>query len=184
MPTMLPALVRSALRGPDDPLNLLLFRTEDAFDAKLCRHFAKVYAYGVQGEAPWDASSVTPPGNLVVLNGEQGRGQLPPDAVVDVVVCPLREPHVAEARWASAQLHAPLVTLLVDVPPEGLSKGRLAVAAGKRGHLSVAPSKEVAAAWGFPDDEVAVVKNWNAAGMNMAVRLAVQRPYELKWGFR
>jgi hypothetical protein len=183
MPTMLPALIRSALRSPNDALSVLLFRTEDAFDARLCRHFEKVYAYGVAGEQPWDASSVTPPGNLVILNGEQGRGQLPPDALVDVVVCPLREPHLAEARWASAQLHAPLVTLLTEVPPPGLSKGRLALASGKRGHLSVAPSKEVAAAWGFPDDEISVVKNWNTAGLVAAVKMAARQLYELKWGF-
>lgn len=182
MPKMLAQVVREALRAPQDPINVLLFRSEDDIDLALLRGApagSVFYAVGHNGERPWDLDRLTPPDNLVFLDWALGENQIPADVPFDLVVCPLREPFVHNARKASAALHAPLVTLMVD-PPSRSSPGLMGLA----GHVRVYPTAEAAEAWGdCEQSRVAVATMWRADALGKVLDGAA-RAYELKWEIR
>jgi hypothetical protein len=186
MPVMLASVARAALRRPDDPLNVVLLRTDDEFDARLCKACPahRFWAFALPGEPGWDGRRVTTPDNLVLLTRARGDGQLSLDVVFDLVVAPFRDAPLAAARGLSASLHLPLVSLFVDPPQPGLSAGRLAHARSRAGHVRAARGMAEAAAWGFARDEVVVVPNWEPVKLGRLVEGAADGgPYRMNWGF-
>jgi hypothetical protein len=96
------SLVRRALRRPEKPLNVLLYRHGDPLDATVaqCGHHVL-----------WTAlnDGVAPPPGAVCMRG----GRMPPEFDVDVVVAPPDTPEWESARAMAQLLHVPLVA----VPP-------------------------------------------------------------------
>lgn len=175
----LASLVKDATRRPDGPLDVVLFRTAEAFDARLCRALAgdRFWAPAADGVPAWDSGRQAPPENLVVLPGPD----VPDHAAPDLVVAPFRAAVTAAARALSAQYQVPLVHLLVDPPDPGLSPGRIRALAARLGHFAVAPDDRTAAAWGVPGCLRA--KNWGPAALARAVRGCAGGPYDMRWGF-
>jgi hypothetical protein len=170
---MLAACVRSALRGPDDSLDILVFRSGDPFDSRLAAtlsaHNIWVLSEGIEQSWP------SPPANVVLLD----------EPVIehdyDLVIAPFSAPAIPLARRVSAGLHAPLIALFHAPPPARTSPGRLARERALTGHVSMCPSKEIAASWGFGPHEATVIPNWQAGKLRYMVELIAAQPYELKW---
>jgi hypothetical protein len=158
MSLALTQVAKAALRAPGDPLDVLLVRTAEPFDAALCRAGPGHRFWAVTHPAlrPWVAETLAPPANLVLLPD----GQLPPDVAFDVMVAPHR-PALAEfsARLA-AVLSLPLVSLFVDPPPANPAiRDALRERAGS---LRVYPGREAAGDWA-ETGEARYVPAWNAS---------------------
>lgn len=172
------SLVRDVCRRPGDPLNILLVRSSDQFDVRLCRSLqdSVFYAPALAGVSPWDSATTTPPHNLVLLAGDE----VPSWVGFDLVVAPFRPAVIAPARALSARLQVPLVHLLLEAPGD-LSPGRLAKLKERVGHHVVVPDDKTAAAWGLTSFVKA--RAWTEPSLATALRSCVGGPYEMRWGF-
>lgn len=180
---MLASVVRAALRRPNEPLNIVLLRTSEEFDARICRACPtdRFWAFALPGEAPWNTTDVTPPDNLVLFNRNRGDDQFSGDMDFDLVISPFRDIPLGTARNLSAQFHLPLLTFFHDPPAPGLATKRLAIAVAKAGHIKVVRSLSDATMWGLGRDDVVVAPNWDPDKLRNLINGAASGPYELKW---
>jgi glycosyltransferase involved in cell wall biosynthesis len=157
MPSTVGSITRSAIRTPDEPLNILCMPTHERYESGLCQTGHNFFAYRAEGIKDWNANYAPLPVNYRLLDPAAGDGQLPAEVDFDLILSQNKFGQFQHAWRLSRMLHLPLVSLEHTLPVKDWPAGRVAALKKMKGDLNVFISEYSRGVWGWQENEAEVV---------------------------
>jgi hypothetical protein len=153
----LTSITRAATRNRNEALNILCFPTHERYQQSLDLTGHKFYMWRGQGIKDWSSQYAKLPLNHFLLDPALGDNQIPLWLDIDAVLCQSKQGQYNVARQLSQALHVPLINSELTAPlagwgPEVIAQYKLA-----RGHFNVFLTDFTKGAWGYGNDDSAIV---------------------------
>lgn len=145
--TMMPSVIRAATRKPGQRLNIVSFGCGLEFDKALFATGHRFLLAQLPGQKTYDRP---PADNVLLLDGDLGDGQLPPDFDLDLVIAPHEELKLAAGHRLSRAILVHLVCFWEKLPVPDWTQSRLDFARSRVGDINVFPTQKHADDWGIP----------------------------------
>lgn len=145
--SLMPSVIRAAIRKPGQRLNIVSFGCSTEFDKALFATGHRFLVAQLPGQKTYDQP---PANNVMLLDGDLGDGQLPSDFDLDLVVTPHEEFKLAAAHRLSRAILAHLICFWEKMPEANWTKPHLDFARSRTGDINVFPTQAHAEAWDVP----------------------------------